>query len=82
MRSFTSAVINMFLCMLNTPAAITTLCSFSLLALTTKVSFSSTVGLILLRWFVLVHRGDERAEPKGEACDLPVDLRSDPHLWL
>ena len=24
---------------------------------------------------------EERAEPKGEAFDLPVNLRSYPHLW-
>ncbi|TWW81631.1 hypothetical protein D4764_01G0014460 [Takifugu flavidus] len=28
-----------------------------------------------------VRSGEERAEPKGEALDLPVDLRSYPHLW-
>ncbi|TWW69254.1 hypothetical protein D4764_18G0000600 [Takifugu flavidus] len=28
-----------------------------------------------------VRCGEERAEPKGEALDLPVDLRSYPHLW-
>ncbi|TWW64146.1 hypothetical protein D4764_03G0011540 [Takifugu flavidus] len=25
--------------------------------------------------------GEERAEPKGKVLDLPVDLRSYPHLW-
>ncbi|TWW60989.1 hypothetical protein D4764_05G0010790 [Takifugu flavidus] len=29
----------------------------------------------------LVHCGEERAEPKGEALDLPVDLHSYSHLW-
>ncbi|TWW55864.1 hypothetical protein D4764_09G0009140 [Takifugu flavidus] len=28
-----------------------------------------------------VRSGEERAEPKGEALDLPVDLCSYPHLW-
>uniref|UniRef100_A0A672FA08 Tc1-like transposase DDE domain-containing protein n=1 Tax=Salarias fasciatus TaxID=181472 RepID=A0A672FA08_SALFA len=30
---------------------------------------------------VSVRRGEEGAEPKGEALDLPVNLRSHPHLW-
>ncbi|TWW74365.1 R2 Retrovirus-related Pol polyprotein from type I retrotransposable element [Takifugu flavidus] len=29
-----------------------------------------------------LHSGEERAEPKGEALDLLVDLRSYPHLWV
>ncbi|TWW54863.1 hypothetical protein D4764_0100890 [Takifugu flavidus] len=29
-----------------------------------------------------IRSGEERAEPKGEAIDLPVDLRSYPHLWV
>ncbi|TWW73385.1 R2 Retrovirus-related Pol polyprotein from type I retrotransposable element [Takifugu flavidus] len=28
-----------------------------------------------------IHSGEERAEPKGEALDLLVDLRFYPHLW-
>ena len=28
-----------------------------------------------------IRRGEEGAEPKGKALDLPVDLRSCPHLW-
>ena len=28
-----------------------------------------------------VHRGEEGADPKGEALDLQVNLRSHPHLW-
>ena len=28
-----------------------------------------------------IRRGEEGAEPKGEALDLPVDLRFYPHLW-
>ena len=28
-----------------------------------------------------IHRGEEGAELKGKALDLPVDLRSCPHLW-
>ncbi|TWW62669.1 hypothetical protein D4764_04G0013160 [Takifugu flavidus] len=31
---------------------------------------------------VMVRSGEERAELKGEALDLPVDLRSYPHLWV
>ncbi|CAB1448574.1 unnamed protein product [Pleuronectes platessa] len=32
--------------------------------------------------FALPHRCNEkRAEPQGKALDLPVDLRSSPHLW-
>ena len=30
---------------------------------------------------VLVCHGEERAEPEGEALDLPVSLRFYPHLW-
>ena len=30
---------------------------------------------------VSVCHGEERAESKGEALDLPVNLRSYPHLW-
>lgn len=39
-------------------------------------------GLLLIlfdcdyRW-----RGEEGAEPKGEALDLPIDLRSHTHWW-
>ena len=28
-----------------------------------------------------IRRGEEGAESKGEALDLPVDLRTCPHLW-
>ena len=28
-----------------------------------------------------IRHGEEGAEPKGKALDLPVDLRSCPHLW-
>jgi len=30
---------------------------------------------------VQVCRGDERAELKGDAVDLPVDPHSNPHIW-
>ncbi|TWW56214.1 hypothetical protein D4764_08G0002010 [Takifugu flavidus] len=30
------------------------------------------------RW---IRFGEERAEPKGKALDLPIDLRCYPHLW-
>ncbi len=35
----------------------------------------------VMRSIVPVCRGEERAEPQGEALDLPVNLRSYSHLW-
>ncbi|KAI3362718.1 hypothetical protein L3Q82_001783 [Scortum barcoo] len=43
-----------------------------------RIGAASAVGYAV---GVLDRRGEEGAESKGEALDLPVNLRSHPHLW-
>ena len=43
----------------------------------TRIGTASAV----MRTDAQIRCGEERAEPKGKALDLPVDLRSYPHLW-
>ena len=35
----------------------------------------------VMRLLYRVCHGEVRAESKGEACDLPLNLHSYPHLW-